>query len=492
MFLPQSRKKNNKQQSSLSFERRLLLSVLATGLPGGILSFILLWTNSYSLDHKIEGTAFSILFWFALAFAARNRVVNSVRVLSNVIASLKEDDFSFRASRALSGDALGDLAIEINNLGRALEAERLGTMEAENLLRKVLAEAEGVILAFSLDGNLKLLNRAAATFLGKSEEELQNHSAKELGIADLLAGPSSQTISRLSNGIERRWIVRRTHFRQNGVPHHLVMLSEASEALRAEERLAWQRMVRVLSHEINNSLAPIKSVARTLGRILSQAQLPERIHKDFDLGLDVIGTRAEALNRFLQSYAQLSKLPPPTRRTVDLRNMVERVIGLEARLAIVAIPCPDIAINVDPDQLEQVLINLTKNATEAVLAKYSAETLATLSGGPAVSVSWRTAGNDLELWVRDQGVGLLDSSNLFVPFYTTKETGTGIGLVLSRQIIEAHGGRLMIRNRADTAGCEVQIKIPNCVGTPAQPQISTVQKPKGEARANIKNRFPAK
>lgn len=483
MFLPQSRKKSRKRKFSLPFERRLLISVLTTGLPCAILSFVLLWTNSYSLDHKIEGTVFSILLWFGLGFAARNRVVNSVRVLSNVVASLKEDDFSFRATRAVSGDALGDLAIEINNLARALESERLGTMEAENLLRKVLAEAEGVILAFSLDGKLKLFNRAAASFLGKKEEELSNQGASELGIADLLGGPTSQTISRLSNGIERRWIVRRTHFRQNGVPHHLVMLSEASEALRAEERLAWQRMVRVLSHEINNSLAPIKSVARTLRRILSQNVLPERIHQDFDLGLDVIGTRAEALNRFLQSYAQLSKLPPPTRRIVGLQNMAERVRGLEARLEITVLASPDIFISVDPDQLEQVLINLTKNATEAVLTKYP-EALPIMSDGPAVSVSWTVTGNDLELWVRDRGVGLLDASNLFVPFYTTKETGTGIGLVLCRQIIEAHGGRLTIQNRTNTAGCEVQIKVPACVVPTGQQ--NTGEKPKSSAKADLK------
>lgn len=483
MFLPQSRKKSRKRKFSLPFERRLLISVLTTGLPCAILSFVLLWTNSYSLDHKIEGTVFSILLWFALGFAARNRVVNSVRVLSNVVASLKEDDFSFRATRAVSGDALGDLAIEINNLAQALESERLGTMEAENLLRKVLAEAEGVILAFSLDGKLKLFNPAAASFLGKKEEELSNQDAKALGIADLLGGPTSQTISRLSNGIERRWIVRRTHFRQNGVPHHLVMLSEASEALRAEERLAWQRMVRVLSHEINNSLAPIKSVARTLRRILSQNVLPERIHQDFDLGLDVIGTRAEALNRFLQSYAQLSKLPPPTRRVVGLQNMAERVRGLEARLAITVLASPDIFISVDPDQLEQVLINLTKNATEAVLTKYP-EALPTMADGPAVSVSWTVTGNDLELWVRDRGVGLLDASNLFVPFYTTKETGTGIGLVLCRQIIEAHGGRLTIQNRTNTAGCEVQIKIPACVVPTGQQNAG--EKHKSRAKADLK------
>src|SRR4029077_2915001 len=243
----------------------------------------------------------------------------------------------------------------------------------------------------------------------------------------------------------------------------------------------------VLSHEINNSLAPIKSVARTLRRILSQNKLPERVHQDFDLGLDVIGTRAEALNRFLQSYAQLSKLPPPTRRVVALQNMVERVSGLEARLAITVLASPDISINVDPDQLEQVLINLAKNAAEAVLAKYP-ESSPPTSDDPAVSINWTAVGNDLELWVCDRGLGLLDASNLFVPFYTTKETGTGIGLVLCRQIIESHGGRLTIQNRANTAGCEVQIMVPACVVSASQQQSAGV-KPLNAAKANLKNTF---
>ena len=450
--------------------------MLGTGIPCALLAFLLLWTNSYSLDHKIEGTLFFVLFWLALVFSVRNRVVNSIRILSNVIASVEEDDFSFRATRAVSGDALGDLALEINNLARALEAERLGAMEAESLLQKVLVEADGVILAFAADGKLKLFNRAATLFLGKTKEELANQTAQELGIGDLLQGPSSDTIARFVQGIERRWIVRRSQFRQSGIPHQLVMLSEASEALRAEERLAWQRMVRVLSHEINNSLAPIRSVSHTLARILSNVELPEKVREDCDLGLDVIGTRAEALNRFLQSYAQLSRLPAPSRRPIALINLVERVSGLEARLPITLVRGQGVNINVDPDQLEQVLINLTKNAVEAVLAKYPAGIPSSVSSDPAVTVSWTVAGKDLDLRVRDQGVGLLDASNLFVPFYTTKETGTGIGLVLSRQIIENHGGRLMIQNRTDIRGCEVEIKIPSCVSASSQPQNATPPK----------------
>jgi nitrogen fixation/metabolism regulation signal transduction histidine kinase len=415
-----------------------------------------------------------VAVWLSLAFSVRNRVVNSIRVLSNVIAALKEEDFSFRASGEAVGDAFGELAIEINNLARALESERLGAMEAESLLKKVLAEADGVILAFSLDGKLKLFNRAATLFLGKTEQDLVNQTARGLGIEDLLEGPSADTVARFVQGMEKRWIVHRTQFRQSGIPHRLIMLSDASEALRAEERLAWHRMVRVLSHEINNSLAPIRSVAHTLTRILSGMEVPEKTRNDFAMGLDVIGTRAEALNRFLQSYTQLNKLPPPARRSIAARNLVERLIGLEARLPITLLPGPDVTIQVDADQLEQVIINVVKNAVEAVLAKYPADITGDQEADPAVEVTWTAIGKDFELCVRDQGIGLLNASNLFVPFYTTKETGTGLGLVLSRQIVENHGGRLMIDNRTDTVGCEVRIKIPGCV---TQPQSSAARLP---------------
>jgi two-component system, NtrC family, nitrogen regulation sensor histidine kinase NtrY len=461
MFPPPSKRTPKKRR--LPFERSLLLSVVATGIPCGLLAFLLLWTNAYSLDHKIEGTVLLTLLWLGLALSVRNQVIGSIRVLSNVIASLEEDDFSFRAPGAVSGDALGDLAIEINNLARALEAEHLGTMEAESLLQKVISETDGVILAFSLDGKLKLFNRAATTFLGKSKDDLSNQTAQGLGIADLLEGPPSDTITRLAQGIEKRWLVRRTQFRQSGVPHRLVMLSEASEALRKEERMAWQRMVRVLSHEINNSLAPIRSVAHTLARIVSNTDLPERVRKDFDLGLDVIGSRAEGLTRFLQSYTKLSRLPMPDRRPVRIEGLVERISSLEGRLRVQQASGPNVCIDVDPNQLEQVLINIVRNAVESVLAKYSEGNFPPDGTNPLVMITWTVAGKDLELRIRDRGTGLLDASNLFVPFYTTKETGTGIGLVLSRQIIENHGGRLMIRNRADIEGCDVEIKIPGCV-----------------------------
>lgn len=470
MLLPQFGKKNNRSRSRNTgrFEIRLLISVLVAGIPGTILSLLLLWSGAYSLDHKLEATFLVFLFWIGLSFSARDSVIHAFRALSNVVLSLKEDDFSFRVIRGRPEDALGELAIEINELASAIETERRIAMEASSLLQKVISEVDAVIFAVSSTGIIKLLNRSAAAFLGKNEDQVLNRTAEEMGIRNLVEGPPSETISRFHFGVEKRWFIRRTQFRQQGLPHTLVMLSEVSEALRAAERMAWQRLVRVLSHEINNSLAPIKSIARTLLRSSDQ-KLAQPDRENFKHGLEVIASRAESLNRFLQGYAQLTKLPIISKQAVWLAELLERLAAFEHRLAIEIVPGPQALLMVDPDQLEQVLINICKNAVDSVLSRQSVQI-----GSSSVVISWSVRGKDLALHVRDKGIGLLDTSNLFVPFYTTKENGTGIGLPLSRQIIEAHGGTLAIRNRQDTSGCEVEIKIPGCVIP--EPECSAILK----------------
>ncbi len=461
-MLPTFAKKSARgHNSGLSFERRLFLSVLVTGFPGVVLSLFLLWSNSYALDHKLEGTVLVVLLWAGLSVSTCRAVIHSLRVLSNLVAALKEQDFSFRAAQAVRGDALGDLAIEINELARALEKERVGTIDSTNLLRKVMDNAGAVILAFTADTRVCLLNRAGAEMLGLQDEQILNRTASELGIRNLLEGPSTQIISHPFSSIEKRWIVRRTSFRQGGVPHRLIVLSEASAALRAEERLAWQRIIRVLGHEINNSLAPIKSIARTQLHSLSNMSLPLAVEKNLKHGLEIISGRAESLNRFLQSYARLAKLPPPRQRVVALEDIIARATGMESRMPVQVCSGPDVEVEVDPDQFEQALINLLHNAVESVLLNSSV----TPPEPDAVVLTWEATPAGLVLWIRDRGVGLTDTNNLFVPFYTTKDTGTGIGLLLSRQIVEAHGGTLTIHNRQETRGCEVQIKLPASTST---------------------------
>jgi two-component system, NtrC family, nitrogen regulation sensor histidine kinase NtrY len=455
---PGKKTNNRARWFSLPFERRLFVTVLLTGAFAVILSLFLLWINPYSLNHKIEATVVLFVLWLGPTFLVYERTVNSLRTLSNVVSALKEEDFSFRATQAVAGDALGDLAIEINNLARALEEERLGALQTANLFRNVMAEAGAVIFAFSAERRLRLLNRAAAALLGHDEAFLLHHTAQELGIYDLLEGQSSETVTRSFLGVERRWLVRRTHFRLYGVQHLLLVMSEASEALRAEEQVAWQKIVRVLGHEINNSLGPIKSIADTLALTSARLELPDSFKQNLQRGLEIIAKRSDSLHRFLQNYTKFTKLPSPSPRIVDLKTILAEAIAMESRLPIMTLPGPNVSIIVDPDQLTQAFINLLRNAVDAVLDR-TTQKLET----DDVTVRWRVERRELQVWIRDRGIGLPDTENLFVPFYTTKSTGSGIGLVLSRQIIESHNGYLTIQNRKDGPGCEVNIKLPMCV-----------------------------
>ena len=242
--------------------------------------------------------------------------------------------------------------------------------------------------------------------------------------------------------------MRRTTFRQEGRPHQLLVLADVSRPLRDEERQAWQRLIRVIGHEINNSLAPIKSIAGSLESMLAREQIPDDWNDDMRRGLAVIAARSDSLSRFTTAYARLAKLPAPKVQMVNVQALVRRIASVETKLPVTIVPSPDLDIRADPDQLEQLLINLVHNACDAALQT-----------GGGVTVGWRREGRAFELWIDDEGSGLTNASNLFVPFFTTKPGGSGIGLVLSRQIAEAHGGSLTLENRTDRRGCRAFLRL---------------------------------
>ena len=232
--------------------------------------------------------------------------------------------------------------------------------------------------------------------------------------------------------------MRRSTFRERGLPHELLVLTDLSRTLREEERRAWQRLVRVLGHEMNNSLAPIKSLAGSLETLLRRDPMPQDWKQDTRSGLKSIASRADSLSRFMQAYARLAKLPTPQMEDVDLVDLVQRVVSLEPRLAVKIRSGPKMKIRADAAQIEQLLINLVHNAVDAALETH---------GG--VTIGWREIGECVEIVIADEGPGIMNTANLFVPFFTTKPEGSGIGLALSRQIAEAHGGSLGLTNRRD-------------------------------------------
>ena len=431
------------------FDQRILLLALAAGLPATLVALVLLWTGDYTPRMQWALTMFIVGVWTGCSVSVRNRVVMPLRTLSNLLAALRESDFSIRARGASGDDPLGAVMKEVNVLASTLHDQRLGALETGALLRTVMIEIDVAVFTFDGGQRLRLVNRAGERLLGQTAEQLLGRTAEELGLAGLLAAETPRIEEFAFPGGSGRWEVRRTTFRQQGRPHQLLVLADVSRPLRDEERQAWQRLIRVIGHEINNSLAPIKSIAGSLESMLAREALPTDWDHDMRRGLAVIAARSDSLSRFTTAYARLAKLPNPQLASVNVPALVKRVAGVETRLPVRVVPGPDLTIRADLDQLEQLLINLLHNAVDAAL-----ET----RGG--VTIGWMGDRNALELWIDDEGAGLPAESNVFVPFFTTKPNGSGIGLVLSRQIAEAHGGTLTLDNRSDRQGCRAHLRLP--------------------------------
>ncbi len=441
------------RQLYFNFERRVLWLSFLTGLPGAGIALYMLWAGDFTPKVQWTLTVFILCFWLGCAFALRERVVMPLQTLSNLLAALREGDYSIRGRAARFDDALGDVVREVNALSTTLQTQRRGAMEASALLRTVMGEIEVAVFAFDSEHRLRLVNRAGERLLGRPAEQLLERKAAELSLDDCLDGEAARTLQRTFPSKTGRWGMRRSSFREDGKPHQLLVIADLSRALRQEEQSAWQRLVRVLGHELNNSLAPIKSIAVSLESLLARNPRregwPEDMEEDLQRGLSIITSRAEALTRFMSAYAQLAKLPPPNLKPLEISPWVQQVAALETRLSVAVLPGPELTIRADRDQLEQLLINLLRNAVDA-----ACET------GGGVLVRWNRGGNALELIVEDEGPGLSNTANLFVPFFTTKPQGSGIGLALSRQIAENHGGTLTLENRAKGQGCEARLRLP--------------------------------
>lgn len=433
----------------LNHQSRVFMLALLAGLPASVVALALLWSGGYSAKVFWTLTALILCTWLGCALALREQVTRPLQTISNLLAALREGDYSIRARGAVRHDALGEVVLEVNALGETLREQRLGALEATTLLRTVMAEIDVAIFAFDLDERLRLVNRAGERLLQKPAERLSGMSAAELMLADYLHGEVVRTVEAEFPAGRGRWEVRRSIFRERGLPHQLLVIANLSRALREEERAAWQRLVRVLGHELNNSLAPIKSIAGSLESLLSREPKPADWREDVQQGLAVIAKRSESLSRFMSAYARLARLPAPTLSKVDVAALIQRVAGLETRLNVSLQNGPRLTIEADEDQLEQLLINLLRNAVDAAL-----ET------GGGVSLTWRQTSGALEILIEDEGPGLSNTANLFVPFFTTKPNGSGIGLVLSRQIAEAHGGTLALQERQHTQGCEARLTLP--------------------------------
>jgi nitrogen fixation/metabolism regulation signal transduction histidine kinase len=364
-------------------------------------------------------------------------------------AAVREGDFSMRARSTGLNDSLSDLMYEMNELSATLRDQRLDAFEAGALMRKVLSEIDVAVFAFDSGHRVRLMNRAAERLAGDISERALGSTAEKLGIQNLLEGEETRTLECTFRGGTGRWRIRRSTFRQGGTPHHLVVVTDLSRALREEERQAWQRLVRVLGHELNNSLAPIKSIAQSLQSLFSRDPRPSDWEDDLGRGLQIMADRSEALTRFMADYSRLARLPKPNLQPVDVGPLLRRVCSLDNRVPVQLTCGADIVITADRDQLEQLFINLLRNAVDA-----SADTRG------KVEVAWTVTPEWLRVRIVDEGTGIANPANLFVPFFTTKQGGSGIGLALSRQIADAHGGQITLVNRTHARGSEAVVNLP--------------------------------
>lgn len=448
----ESRPVRNMRNLRLGYQKKILLASLLAGVPGVAAAIVLLWLTNYWLVFRIAITVLLLAGWIGGCAIVNKRVVHPLQTISNMVAALREGDYSFRLRSGLRSDAIGELSFQLNAFAGLLQEQRFGGMEAAALLKKVLLEIDVAVFAFDPKHQLVLVNRAGEQLLALTSERALGRTAEELHLDELLQMEGDQTIERAFLGKEGRWSIQHSTFRESGVPHELLLVSDLSRALREEERIAWQRLIRVLGHELNNSLAPIKSIAGTLRVLTSHQPMAPDWQQDLRRGLEVIEARTDSLNRFMQTCTQLARLPIPSLVPVEVQTAVAHAARAEVRLAVKVMEGEPLVIEADPIQLEQLLINIIRNAVDATLDPAAA--------GQSVSISWHRQESVVTICVLDEGPGILNDKNLFVPFFTTKPGGSGIGLVLSRQIAELHGGSLKLKNRTDRKGCEAELRLP--------------------------------
>ncbi len=366
----------------LRFEVRLIWLLLLLALPTVMLGGAALYMWHVSAGVRLCAFAILIFLVAYLASVVFRHIVRPLQTLSNVVAAMRENEYSFRAREVGEDDALGYLAAQINELAGDLRARRHRESETFALLERVVETMDSPVFAFDAASDLQLTNPAALKLLQLPASLMLHRSATSLGLMEILRCPDNGIVTLTTQGREGRWMVRRSKFYQNGIPHTLLLLSDVSGVLREQERHAWQRLIRVLAHEVNNSLTPIKSIAGSLrtrmqwvqtSRTMDPVWIAERANQavnpvDMEHGLGIIEERAESLNRFLQAYSQIAKLPAPVKSISRAVPLLERVCHLETRLKITLNVSEETDIYADSAQLEQALINVIRNAADAATA----------------------------------------------------------------------------------------------------------------------------
>jgi two-component system, NtrC family, nitrogen regulation sensor histidine kinase NtrY len=431
----------------MATEARLFLWVLTTAIPAAIL---LVWLSIESPLPAIAKIAIAVvlLLWIVIvADVIRRELLSHVRTLSNIIESTRSQDYSMKAARARDPGELAELYQEVNDLTESLKIGRQSEQELLSILETVVSEINVAIIVFDAHDKIRLVNQLASALLKSTAEQLAGVQFGDTVLAQLSISNEPKLIDFRFPGAEGRWQIRQHHYRHQGQPSRIVFIADLKQVLSDEEIAAWQRLIRVISHEVNNSLTPITSLCQTLTGMLSQSD--READADVRIGLSVIAERAKGLQDFISVYARLARLPEPNRKPFPAVELADRLQRIFAGQPLEIVPFPDVTVFGDPVHLEQALINLIKNGLEA-----------NPKGAAAVQLSCVLENDQCEFRIADHGAGIGNPDNLFVPFYTTKHEGAGIGLILCRQIATKHHGSVTLENREEGPGAVARLTVP--------------------------------
>jgi nitrogen fixation/metabolism regulation signal transduction histidine kinase len=374
--------------------------------------------------------------------------------VANILMSFREDDFSIKSAENNSSDVVNTVLKELNRISDHLQYNRINMHETQKLLSRILAEVDLAVFLFDDKQELVMANRYATHLYNQTPNDLTGQSVEQLGLTFAKLAAHTSTHQHQFPQHKSRWLVKHSSYRQQGLPYQFIMLADIGENLRREELDAWHKLTRILSHEINNALTPLKMTVGSMKRTLDKTELYSGWQGDFKENMGIIDNRIDNLNRLVKSYSQLSRLPQPNKSKASFNTLLQQISNTYQNDNVkVTLPKTDITAEFDSAQLEQVLVNLTKNAIEASHDNID-------GNANKICISTHLEPKQFIIYIDDFGTGVENIDNLFVPYFTTKAEGSGIGLVVSRQIIEAHGGSLELTNRLNQQGCRAKVRMP--------------------------------
>ena len=431
----------------LPLQEKLFLLGITPSLPLIVLFFYIYNVTTPSREF-LAMLGFVYLLWVSMHFWVIRRTCHEpFHILANQVRSIHQGDYTQRLISYSKNHAIGFLHDEINTLADELQNNRLSTIESNRRFQYLIDQLEIGVISFDEKWTTTLVNHHLARHFNQNPTQLNGKSCNELGLEGLREASSGRTIWITFPKKSSRYVIHANDFRDDGRPQHLFLLTDVNTQLREEERLAWQRLIRVLGHELNNSLTPIISLSNSLKTRIQRGLIEENTKESIE-ALEVISKRAEGMNRFVNDYSKLAKLPKPNRQSLKLSEQLNRVKQLLSLPALTIHSSGDVTIMADPDQIEHLFINVLKNADQAI----------NQTDGK-IELHWKRESTDVVVTIDDNGPGIEKLDNLFVPFFSTKPGGSGIGLVLSRQIAEANGGALDLVNR-EQGGCRVIMRLP--------------------------------